>query len=187
MWHTSYACVMACRAHQRTSFMKPAWQIKNHDTFIPLFLGSLLFAWLWTLGLSLDLWCGSCARGTDNVEKCKFFEKQIPKTLKIIKSTKFRRRLGRGHDFGKQRQIKITKKFREDQTFQSSRARKIFENDLHECGYPTGSALSGIRLAGNDIGPIPRQKRQGGGIEPLHVPMPHGLKPCPGTSLTHPG
>ena len=29
--------------------------------------------------------------------------------------------------------------------------------------------------------------RQGGGIEPLHVPMPHGLKPCPGTSLTHPG
>ena len=30
-------------------------------------------------------------------------------------------------------------------------------------------------------------KRQRGGIEPLHVPMPHGLKPCPGTSLTHPG
>ena len=30
-------------------------------------------------------------------------------------------------------------------------------------------------------------KRQGGGIEPLHVYMPHELKSCPSTSLTHPG
>ena len=29
--------------------------------------------------------------------------------------------------------------------------------------------------------------RQGGGIEPLHVSMPHELKSCPSTSLTHPG
>ena len=29
--------------------------------------------------------------------------------------------------------------------------------------------------------------RQGGGIEPLCVSTPHGLKPCPSTSLTHPG
>ena len=30
-------------------------------------------------------------------------------------------------------------------------------------------------------------KRQRGGIEPLHVSMPHELKSCPSTSLTHPG
>ena len=29
--------------------------------------------------------------------------------------------------------------------------------------------------------------RQGGGIEPLHVSMPHELKSCPSTSPTHPG
>ena len=29
--------------------------------------------------------------------------------------------------------------------------------------------------------------RQRGGIEPLCVSTPHGLKPCPSTSLTHPG
>ena len=30
-------------------------------------------------------------------------------------------------------------------------------------------------------------ERQGGGIEPLHVSMPHELKSCPSTSPTHPG
>ena len=30
-------------------------------------------------------------------------------------------------------------------------------------------------------------QRQGGGIEPLHVSMPHELKSCPSTSPTHPG
>ena len=30
-------------------------------------------------------------------------------------------------------------------------------------------------------------KHRRGGIEPLHVSMPHGLKPCPSTSPTHPG
>jgi hypothetical protein len=29
--------------------------------------------------------------------------------------------------------------------------------------------------------------RRGGGIEPLHVPMPHELKSCPSTSPIHPG
>ena len=29
--------------------------------------------------------------------------------------------------------------------------------------------------------------RRGGGIEPLHVSMPHELKSCPSTSPTHPG
>ena len=43
------------------------------------------------------------------------------------------------------------------------------------------------RCFGGDKLVSPTRKRQGRGIEPLHVPMPHGLKPCPGTSLTHPG
>ena len=32
-----------------------------------------------------------------------------------------------------------------------------------------------------------QEERQEGGIEPLHVSMPHELKSCPSTSPTHPG
>ena len=32
-----------------------------------------------------------------------------------------------------------------------------------------------------------KEARRRGGIEPLHVSMPHELKSCPSTSPTHPG
>jgi len=44
--------------------------------------------------------------------------------------------------------------------------------------FSRGSRRNSSRLAG---------KRQRGGIEPLHVSMPRGLKPRPSTSPTHPG
>ena len=42
-------------------------------------------------------------------------------------------------------------------------------------------------LGQSSIIAITATPRQGGGIEPLHVSMPHELKSCPSTSLTHPG
>ena len=43
----------------------------------------------------------------------------------------------------------------------------------------------GLLLAASFIDP--QRTRQEGGIEPLHVSMPHELKSCPSTSPTHPG
>jgi hypothetical protein len=66
------------------------------------------------------------------------------------------------------------------------------EADAHEVFIPSEPAISvgsrplPLRLALLTSLAIFRIRR-GGGIEPLHVSMPHELKSCPSTSPTHPG